>query len=703
MVSFNKEIIILSEDYTQETGPLPHNHDEHFGYALTSSFEDDGDCFMGEDSFAARFDKHALQAGIDRNKQALATLQTSPNDPDANYMMYVAYQNGYGGYERNKDRAAQYLRIAARYGHKDAQLMLTREESERSAVSEAKEMDIERQHAAQALFENKAALDKAIESKILPSIVRIKADEKVGTGFFQHPEWMVSNAHVLPTRDILDASELIGGSGQSSKLEVVDAYIRSQNRHISPDITITHAKSKGRQPCLPTQFEDGSDGLLKDKSVFFYVHYSAATKKPNIVFLDALLPRDSDILLFQTENNVVPENGASGAPIIEARILLGRKPSWIFKTVGILYARCNGKWYNQESGRQAVSESSKLVCGTPLSQDFRDILQILFERESSIRSAKTGELAESAIKDPAVAAHYKEKAKEESKRVKDYLQAYESGESSRLNLPLPDGLERLFRRWNNGDRYGQRPEHPGTPIYNVPQGYANHHVIPIPDLLFLWDFLHALPCEQEKHIRKQVKESWGSALKEKEAKIRADFSEYPSDEKGKMIKRGMAEFMGTKGDWLKNEYDRLKAQAVNERYGKFHTVLEVLCQPNNLCRRSFAWGGWNLFQGPQATRGDDPEHGQNRHDRSEKIKPHNFNQQQWNLLKDQKEGLYTRIQALKKLNKPDEKESEKLYTALSNISNFWRKRPEGEKVPYPYRVDDWSPADKHGKVSLKVS
>jgi len=66
--------------------------------------------------------------------------------------------------------------------------------------SQIQKDDIKRTKEAEIMFNDEESLREAINQDIFPCIVSIITDRGIiGIGFFQSPEWLISNAHVLPT------------------------------------------------------------------------------------------------------------------------------------------------------------------------------------------------------------------------------------------------------------------------------------------------------------------------------------------------------------------------------------------------------------------------------------------------------------------------------------------------------------------------
>ncbi len=323
-----------------------------------------------------------------------------------------------------------------------------REEAERLARETMRQSDQRRMEEAKNQFENKKDLAEEVKKEIIPALVQIiTKNGTIGTGFFQYSEWLVSNAHIIPAKEVLDeGAQIVDYELNELALYADSSYHRPSDNAISPDIVIvkTHSRSGTNHKCLPTQFTDDKPF---EKSYIFYVDVN--WNDPNnseIKFLHLRSKPNTYPLIYQCEGKNQPQPGNSGTPIIEARVILGREPKWQFRIIGALYARCSSNWYNQSNVvTSLVAPDTKLVCAIPIRQDLLQILKTLHLDEEAIRFQQMASASE-RLRDAQGKRDVKKYSamSQESIQIKQLeLKKFESGESP-LNIALPDGLEKLW-------------------------------------------------------------------------------------------------------------------------------------------------------------------------------------------------------------------------------------------------------------------
>ncbi len=243
-----------------------------------------------------------------------------------------------------------------------------------------------------------------------------------------------------------------------------------------------------------------------------------------------------------------------------------------------------------------------------------------------------------------------------------------------------------FIRWRDeahvNRRYAGRFPKPGQALYRVADPrHGTHHIIPIDDLLYLWDYVYRLDENTTARLQLQVKreeqEAWrnyGPGI-DREQRLR-----------------------------------ELHAQELTEQYSRFHPLLNRLCPHfyedhqliRNETQRGFAWSLWNLFQGwDKDYRVDDPNdpavisRRQNPQDFSEKTRPAGLEETLWNRVK----ALYDVLQRLKRTKVPDRALENQTYDALVDISIFWLNGGQLRSL-HPFNPDEWEqvPGRKDGHV-----
>lgn len=291
-----------------------------------------------------------------------------------------------------------------------------------------------------------------------------------------------------------------------------------------------------------------------------------------------------------------------------------------------------------------------------------------------------------------------------SKNIKYQKSLDEAEQSLRLLLRsyAARPAEVFVLRYNWAKQGGYRPNHPRDSAYNLINiNHANHHVVPIGDLEYVWDYFHKLEDSLEIKLKEDVTNLAMNRWKESKenSKLKQDLRTQPTTERDRIHKEGQV----LKAQFIKKtqeEYRILYKAKLKEVYGEYISLLENLCQPmiigvNDSKRTFFIWAWWNLFKGWDITfRKDDPrekhdfssfEHS----DSSEKVKLKKFDEKMWNYLKDSKDGLYISIKNLKKA--PGNKKAEEaLKNVLQSIHNEWSKRKN--KEIHPFSADEWEEA-----------
>ncbi len=370
-------------------------------------------------------------------------IEKDPNNGQAWYTLYLCHSRGHWGAPcRNESEAMKCLQKAFDLNCPDAITHMERLHAERAARQSIEDGEARRMAAAKLMFESKEGLETAIQHEIYPCIVSIETDLGYGTGFFQYSEWLISNAHVVPSRDVLANATFTGYSSVPIELNVEQSYHRPCFIN-APDLVIINAQKppEHSNKCLPYIF---SDDWAHEQTLFFYVNINPYSDTYEVNYLRQL-PHSSSPLIFTCEDGKTPMPGASGAPIIEARVISDHIPQWQFKVVGALYARCSAIWYNKIfNNTQSFSDADKLVCAIPVASDLSQILQLLFDNQKVDRAGAMASAAaylgdEQAERDNMRYLREQELARQTANLR---LTKFEWGESP-LCILLPDGLEKL--------------------------------------------------------------------------------------------------------------------------------------------------------------------------------------------------------------------------------------------------------------------
>jgi hypothetical protein len=325
-----------------------------------------------------------------------------------------------------------------------------RKAAELAALEIMKQADAKYMSEAKSVFTNKTGLIEAITTEIFPTLVVIRTINGVfGTGFFQHSEWLVSNAHIIPCKEIINEETGVEDYQESKfRLEIESSYHRPSHRDDSPDVVVIKTKTRpaNNNKCLLTRFSD-DEGYAGN--YIFYVDPFTEDNESQIKFLRSRSKPNTYPITYECIDGSIPQPGCSGTPIIQARVILDRVPKWQFKVIGVLYARCAPSWYNNHlasTATERVSEDTRLVCAIPIIQEFSQILEkILHPRERAVRTAQMAAAATSlgdkqGIRD---AKAYSKMSAESKAAEQQGLKRFEDGETV-LNISLPDGLEKLF-------------------------------------------------------------------------------------------------------------------------------------------------------------------------------------------------------------------------------------------------------------------
>ena len=291
------------------------------------------------------------------------------------------------------------------------------------------EMDRNWDKEAKRMFQNRESLENAINTEILPTVVKIESsDGRTGMGFFRHSQWFVSNAHVIRHRADIDLGiELTDSKGFSIALDVEEAYHRPYDNNKAPDIVVlkTDSRAKGNFSCHSSNlFEHEQDTI--EGEIFFYLDANF-----QVHFLSLQSKRGDVPLRFRCANGHLPKEGSSGSPIMSAKVLRGKEPKWIFKTEAALYARCKSDFITQE----------RYVCGIPIEHEFKHIYDILVTIDSSVRLSMMAE-AGRILGDQEKADQYASSSQTQARLADSKIKIFEAG-ASPLDIFLPDELEKL--------------------------------------------------------------------------------------------------------------------------------------------------------------------------------------------------------------------------------------------------------------------
>lgn len=408
----------------------------------------------------------SLEGMVRKNVAALEyRMQANPNDYSAlNEIFNISLSLKYGsnGYPQNGLLEKEVLEIAATHGHDRAcyerarvemgnpqralyyvELGLSRNPGDQrliglkgalGGIQSQKEADKRQLMEAEHRFQTRDGLEDAIRAEIFPCVVSIVTNRgTTGSGFYQYSEWLMSNAHVVPSFEILAESSLLDfSSNQTPLLGANRAFYRPSNMSTSPDVVIINGnlRENGNNKCLPMNFS--GDGDL-GKRIVFYAFFNHETKKHQINYLKPYSNAGSFPMVYECEDGVEPRPGCSGSPVIAARLLVGgREVKWQFETVGVVYARCLSR------------DNKQLVCAIPVSQEFKQILETVLHPE--LHAERAGQMAYASTKvidGTKKSAKYQSDSEVYAGLASRGLRKFEAGKTM-LNIELPDGLEKLL-------------------------------------------------------------------------------------------------------------------------------------------------------------------------------------------------------------------------------------------------------------------
>lgn len=236
---------------------------------------------------------------------------------------------------------------------------------------------------------------------------------------------------------------------------------------------------------------------------------------------------------------------------------------------------------------------------------------------------------------------------------------------------------------------GRRVEHPARDEYAVKDHHSNHHIVPINDLFYLWDYFHTLDSQSEIEVRNIVRAAVQQERWNLQTKLQKQINEFYPHERDHQLSIGNAQISEKLESFAKKKYKAVYEEKVFEKYYAFHFIFRSLTpafQEDNV--NFFVWPLWNLFQGwNKSYRTDDPADGPV--DFSEKMRPASFSHALWSCLKDDDEGLYRRIQQLKATTTLNSANKTTMYGCLTVLAKEWEKRSHADRKIHRYRDSEW--------------
>lgn len=286
------------------------------------------------------------------------------------------------------------------------------------------EMDKKRREQAAELFANVASITKIAQSDIFTNIIPISLNNgSIGIGYYIAPNFIMTNAHVLPTYESIQNSSI------TSHGIIENSFHRPVNPH-APDMALIKIKNPVNN--VKGIAKDFSDDEALEESLLFFVNYNFEIQNFELIPVRLVSNPGEFPLKYTCLNDTIPQPGCSGSPIIEARVILAREPYWQFRQVSMVYARCD----------IAAASDEKLLCALPINFDLEQIyqLQSLLEEVDHFSAMAT---AASIMNDEKQSQELlQEKAKTDYQANTQFI-AYNSGQTS-LDIELPDGFEKLI-------------------------------------------------------------------------------------------------------------------------------------------------------------------------------------------------------------------------------------------------------------------
>lgn len=250
-----------------------------------------------------------------------------------------------------------------------------------------------------------------------------------------------------------------------------------------------------------------------------------------------------------------------------------------------------------------------------------------------------------------------------------------------------------FLRYRLEDYRGRRVDHPDNDVYKlVNENHSNHHIIPISDLLYLWDYFHKLDAQTIRDIIKIVKSECNERLLQGMSRLNKYVLDYypDSNERAFHLEDGKKELNKKISQFSEKRYQELYRENLNKKYAQFYLLFKTL-SPNyqNNSSTNFAWSFWNLFKGwKKDYRTDDPA-SEYSSDFSEKIRPKLFTRTLWHCVKNPNDGLYHRIQQLKSTSVPNSANEATLFNCMHTLANTWSRQTKSGNHPHQYNLEEW--------------
>jgi hypothetical protein len=227
------------------------------------------------------------------------------------------------------------------------------------------------------------------------------------------------------------------------------------------------------------------------------------------------------------------------------------------------------------------------------------------------------------------------------------------------------------RRGPNGNKFKKPP----YDVYKVQDPrHGTHHIIPIDNMVFLWEYFYNLDRDTIAGIEEQVKE---------------EAVEFGKHHYNKKFNREV-------------KFQELHHAEVERQYGRFHLLLNDLYpsfydnhEHKTLnTKNGFAWSLWNLFHGWNGSyRVDDPValaaelHSR---DYSERNRPQGFPIGLWNSIITLNNTLQELIRFCARSHVRNRRLEDTLYNSLAGLRDTWiSMRPKKRMSIHPFNPNEW--------------
>ncbi len=221
-------------------------------------------------------------------------------------------------------------------------------------------------HQCQLAFEAKAELMSTI-SKFTEYAIPLETNRHYGSGCWLTKDILLSDAHVISDQLALDMLQ-INDVYLEPQTETGFFYRRPSTLGYYPDQFIGKMNAVGPHKALPLEFDEYPSA---NGSHFFYIDPHQPTLNRKIHFVT---PEDAlaDLLKLNLETPHKKENGQSGSPLFEAKLMITgqNKSHWQIRLIGLIFG------YDKESGQ---------ILAFKICNEIREVYKILSAKDRCLR------------------------------------------------------------------------------------------------------------------------------------------------------------------------------------------------------------------------------------------------------------------------------------------------------------------------------